>query len=156
MLSRSPRPIALGLIVALTSACGGGPKPATEPAPAAQGTPTKSSSQGNAVVTDKTIQNSGNDPVEKILANRVPGVHITRTADGGIAVRIRGASTFSGEDAPLYVIDGVPIQPGPGGSLVGISPYDIASIEVLKDIAATAAYGSRGANGVIVIKTKKP
>jgi TonB-dependent SusC/RagA subfamily outer membrane receptor len=55
----------------------------------------------------------------------------------------------------LYVVDGVPIQPGPGGSLVGIDPYDIESIEVLKDPADTALYGMRGANGVIVVKTKR-
>jgi TonB-dependent SusC/RagA subfamily outer membrane receptor len=56
----------------------------------------------------------------------------------------------------LYVIDGVPITPGPGGSLSGINPSDIASIEVLKDAVSTTMYGSRGANGVILIKTKKP
>jgi TonB-dependent SusC/RagA subfamily outer membrane receptor len=152
MLSRSPRAVlALGLIAAI-AACGG-KRSETAPAPVAQGGPSKSS---NAVVSDKTIQNAPGDPVEKILANRVPGVHITRTADGGIAVQIRGRTSFSGDTSPLYVIDGVPIQPGPGGSLAGISPYDIASIEVLKDAAATAEYGSRGSNGVIVIKLKKP
>jgi TonB-dependent SusC/RagA subfamily outer membrane receptor len=54
----------------------------------------------------------------------------------------------------LYVIDGLPIQPGPGGSLLGINPHDIASIEVFKDASSTAYYGLRGSNGVIVIKTK--
>jgi TonB-dependent SusC/RagA subfamily outer membrane receptor len=55
----------------------------------------------------------------------------------------------------LYVLDGVAIEPGPGGSLSGISPYDIESIRVLKDPTDLTMYGSRGANGVIVIKTKK-
>ena len=54
------------------------------------------------------------------------------------------------------MIDGFPIQPGPGGALVGISPYDIESIKVLKDPVETAIYGLRGANGVIVITTKRP
>jgi TonB-dependent SusC/RagA subfamily outer membrane receptor len=84
----------------------------------------------------------------------VSGVTVTRTPDGGISVRIRGQSTINGNTEPLYVIDGLPIQPGPGGSLVGINPHDIASIEVLKDAANTAFYGVRGANGVILIKTK--
>jgi TonB-dependent SusC/RagA subfamily outer membrane receptor len=53
------------------------------------------------------------------------------------------------------VLDGVPITPGPGGSLTGIDPYDIESIKVLKDPADTAMYGMRGANGVIIITTKR-
>jgi len=84
----------------------------------------------------------------------VAGVTVTRTADGGISVRIRGQSSFYGNTEPLFVIDGLPIQPGPGGSLLGINPHDIASIEVLKDAASMAFYGVRGANGVILIKTK--
>ena len=79
---------------------------------------------------------------------------MSRAADGGIAVRIRGVSSFYGNNEPLYVLDGMPIQPGPNGSLTGINPYDIESIKVLKDPADTAIYGIRGANGVIVIKTK--
>ncbi len=86
---------------------------------------------------------------------KVPGVWITRTADGGIAVRIRGTTSLHGNNAPLYVVDGLPIQPGPNGSLTGVNPYDIESIQVLKDAASTSMYGARGANGVIVIKTKR-
>jgi TonB-dependent SusC/RagA subfamily outer membrane receptor len=85
-----------------------------------------------------------------------PGVTVTRTPDGGVSVRIRGTTSIRGNTEPLYVIDGIAIDPGPGGSLIGINPHDIASIEVLKDPAETAAYGLRGANGVIVIKTKRP
>jgi TonB-dependent SusC/RagA subfamily outer membrane receptor len=83
-------------------------------------------------------------------------VTVSRAADGGISVRIRGTTSFYGSNEPLYVIDGMTIQPGPNGSLTGINPYDIESIKVLKDPAETALYGMRGANGVIVIKTKKP
>jgi len=61
-----------------------------------------------------------------------------------------------GSNEPLYIIDDVPINPGPNGSLSGINPYDIATIEVLKDATGTAMYGVRGANGVIIIKTKHP
>ncbi len=87
---------------------------------------------------------------------RFPGVYVTRTSDGSIAVRIRGTTSIHGSNAPLYVIDDIPITPGPGGSLQGINPLDIESIEVLTDPASTTRYGIRGANGVIVIKTKAP
>ncbi|NIR60030.1 MAG: TonB-dependent receptor plug domain-containing protein, partial [Gammaproteobacteria bacterium] len=90
------------------------------------------------------------------LMGRVPGVWITHTPDGELAIRIRGSTSIRGSTEPLYVIDGMPIQPGPAGQLSGISVYDIASIEVLKDVASTSMYGVRGANGVIVIKTKRP
>jgi TonB-dependent SusC/RagA subfamily outer membrane receptor len=86
----------------------------------------------------------------------VAGVRLGRTPDGTLTVQIRGATSLNSDAQPLYVIDGVPITPGPGGSLSGINPSDIASIEVLKDAASITMYGSRAANGVIVIKMKKP
>lgn len=94
-------------------------------------------------------------PIEESLAGRFPGVEVSRTPSG-IAVRIRGGSSLMGSNDPLYVIDGVEIVPGPDGALAGINPYDIESIEVLKDATSTAMYGSRGSNGVILIKMKKP
>jgi TonB-dependent SusC/RagA subfamily outer membrane receptor len=106
------------------------------------------------VVTSEDMDRVPDQPIEKQLQARVAGVTIVNTPDGGIAVRIRGATTINGENQPLYVIDGMPIQPGPSGSLVGINPHDIASIEVLKDAASLAFYGVRAANGVILIKTK--
>jgi TonB-dependent SusC/RagA subfamily outer membrane receptor len=105
-------------------------------------------------VTSDDLDRSPVQSIERTLQARVAGVMITRTPDGGISVRIRGATTINGSTEPLYVIDGLPIQPGPGGSLVGLNPHDIASIEVLKDAASLAFYGLRGANGVILIKTK--
>lgn len=86
--------------------------------------------------------------------NKFPGVWITRMPDGALSVRIRGTTSMQSSNEPLYIIDGTPVQPGPNGGLSGISPNDIASIEVLKDAAATTMYGVRGANGVIIIKTK--
>jgi TonB-dependent SusC/RagA subfamily outer membrane receptor len=79
---------------------------------------------------------------------------LTSNPDGGVSVRIRGINTFMGGTQPLYVIDGVPIQAGPNGGLVGLNPHDIASIEVLKDPVNMSFYGVRGSNGVIVINTK--
>ena len=80
---------------------------------------------------------------------------ITHTPDGSLAVRIRGNTSLTANGEPLYVIDGLAIQPGPGGALVGINPHDIESIEVLKDAASLSYYGMRAANGVILIKTKR-
>jgi len=71
-------------------------------------------------------------------------------------VRIRGGSSIKGGNTPLYVLDGVVIDPGPNGYLTGVNLNDIESIEVLKEPAETALYGMRGSNGVIVIKTKRP
>ncbi len=100
-------------------------------------------------VTAEDIERAPGKPIEELLMSRFPGVQVTRAPGGGIAIRIRGSNE------PLYVIDGVPIRPGPGGGLTGINPYDIESIEVLKDPAGTTMYGVRGANGVVVITMKR-
>ena len=91
-----------------------------------------------------------------LLSDRFPSVEVSRTPDGGIAVRIRGPTSILGSNEPLYVVDDIAVQPGPNGILSGVNPYDIESIEVLKDVASTAMYGVRGVNGVIVIKLKRP
>ena len=120
------------------------------------GTAPKSAPTPDATVTSQDIHPAPNEPIEKALQGRVSGVDVTQAPDGGILVRIRGQSSVYGGSEPLYVLDGQVIQPGPNGSLSGINPYDIESIKVLKDPASLTMYGSRGANGVIVIKTKKP
>ena len=106
-------------------------------------------------MTSEDLERNPGQPIERVLQGRFAGVEVTRTSDG-IAVRIRGAASFNASTQPLYVIDGIPIQPGPNVSLTGLNPYDIESIQVLKDVGDTAIYGMRGANGVIVIKTKRP
>ena len=131
------------LSLSLLSACAQTPPPATDPDP-------------KATLTAQDIQKAPGDPIEKLLMSRSPGVYVGRGIDGGIAVRIRGGSSVHGNNEPLYILDGVPFQPGPGGSLTGINPYDIESIKVLKDAADITMYGARGGNGVIVIKTKRP
>ena len=110
---------------------------------------------GEPAVTAEDIERAPGKPIEELLMSRFPGVRVTRAPGGGIAIRIRGATSIHGSNEPLYVIDGVPIRPGPGGSLFGINPYDIESIKVLKDPADTLMWGMRGANGVIVITTKR-
>jgi TonB-dependent SusC/RagA subfamily outer membrane receptor len=108
------------------------------------------------MLTAEDIERQPGQPIEQVLMGRFPGVTVSLAADGGVSVRIRGTTSINGSSEPLYVIDGVEIQPGPGGSLSGINPRDIATIEVVKDPAGEAMYGVRGANGVIVIKTKRP
>lgn len=144
--ARATRFLLVGLIYGCASWNNGAPAPAGPPRPAPD--------HGTIVTSDDIDRSTTTDPIERALAAHVAGVTVTRTADGGISVRIRGQSSFYGNTEPLFVIDGLPIQPGPGGSLVGINPHDIASIEVLKDAASMAFYGVRGANGVILIKTK--
>jgi TonB-dependent SusC/RagA subfamily outer membrane receptor len=102
------------------------------------------------------MQQSPNQPIEQYLASRSAGVVLGHASDGSLTVRIRGGSSSTyGNNAPLYIVDGVPFQPTAEGGLSGINPYDIASIKALKDAADITMYGVRGANGVIVIKTKK-
>ncbi len=105
-------------------------------------------------LTSNRVEKRPHEPVESLLKGRVAGVRVSLNPDGSISVRIRGASSFLASNEPLYVLDGTPIRPGPGGALTGINPYDIESIEVLKYPPETSLYGVRGANGVILIKTK--
>lgn len=143
--------LASGLIVGAASACASG----NASAPAVAASAPRPDPDGGTVVTSEDIDRNTVEPIEQTLASRVPGVWISRAADGSISLRIRGATTIEGNKEPLYIIDGLPVQSGPGGGLTGINPRDIASIDVLKDAASTAFYGVRGANGVIVIKTKR-
>lgn len=86
------------------------------------------------------------------LQGRAPGVVITSNSgapEGNFSIRIRGTNSIRGDNTPLYIIDGVPSNPS------AINNQDIESVEVLKDASATAIYGSRGANGVILITTKR-
>jgi len=88
------------------------------------------------------------------LQGRIPGAQITQTTGRpgqGMAVRIRGAASMNAGNTPLYVVDGQPIT----GDINNINPDEIESFSVLKDASATALYGSRAANGVVLITTKK-
>ena len=142
--------LALGVLLGLLHGCAHSGTNGSEAADASERTP-----RDPNTVTAEDIERQPGEPIEEILAGRIAGVEVRRTRDG-IAVRIRGSTSLRGDSDPLYVIDGISIQPGPGGALVGISPYDIESIKVLKGPVETAIYGLRGANGVIVITTKRP
>ncbi|MBL0742710.1 SusC/RagA family TonB-linked outer membrane protein [Chryseolinea lacunae] len=107
---------------------------------------------------------------ERLLQGATAGVTVTQTSGqpgGGVSVQIRGNNSITAASDPLYVIDGFPVNNDYGiadagvvdgpklNPLSSLSPNDIADIDVLKDASATAIYGSRGANGVIMITTKK-
>lgn len=107
--------------------------------------------------------------VDQAIQSRAPGVQVTQTSGapgGGISIRVRGANSINSGSEPLYVIDGFPIYPDngalgtsgnrqPTNAMATINPNEIESIEILKDASATSIYGSRGANGVILITTKR-
>jgi TonB-dependent SusC/RagA subfamily outer membrane receptor len=112
---------------------------------------------GGAVqsVTAEQLRSVKATQVEALLEGRFPGVHVIRTPSGGFSIRIRGVSTVLGNAEPLYVVDGIPANVEPGRGLDWLSPANIERIDVLKDATETAMYGVRGANGVILITTKR-
>lgn len=90
---------------------------------------------------------------EQALAGRLAGVQVITSEgspDAEVQIRVRGGMSITGDNSPLYVVDGIQVE----GALSVLSPQDIESISVLKDASATAIYGSRGANGVVLITTK--
>jgi TonB-linked SusC/RagA family outer membrane protein len=92
--------------------------------------------------------------VENALQGRASGVRVTQNSGSPgsrIEVRIRGSNSMIGSNAPLYVVDGFPVT----GGINFLNPSDIESMDILKDASATAIYGSRGANGVVIITTKR-
>ena len=106
-----------------------------------------------AVITAKDFNKGAITNTENLLNGRVAGVVVTqggRPGDGA-AIRIRGGASLGASNDPLVVIDGLPVNNG----LSTINPNDIESFSILKDASATAIYGSRGSNGVVLIKTKK-
>ncbi len=135
------------------------------------GTATKLEQTGSiSKVNNDAFKNTTVNTVDQILQGRVAGVNVIASSGepgADISVTIRGVNSISGDNQPLYVIDGFPVPqssaPPTSGlfgdnqqnGLFGLNPNDIESIEVLKDAAASAIYGSRAANGVVLITTKK-
>jgi len=134
-------------------------------------------------VTGDDLITPSTSTFDQMLQGKVAGVQITQTTGapgGNVNILVRGVSSITGGNQPLYVIDGFPVNIGEGSSnllsfggsnysaanmagstadrinpLTSINPSDIESIEILKDASATAIYGSRGANGVVIITTKR-
>ena len=121
-----------------------------------------------SVGSEEVQKTNVQDPIS-LLQGRASGVQVTSNSGapgGGMTINIRGNSSLNSGNTPLYVVDGVPLETNVSSSLNGsenfglnplaaINPSDIASVEVLKDAASTAIYGSRAANGVVLITTKR-
>jgi len=124
-------------------------------------------------VTADEFQNFNATSFEQVLQGRAPGVQISATSGAlgtPITVNVRGVSSINSSSQPLFIVDGIPLNTsddalgtdlsGSGGfsgqnPLSNINPNDIASVEILKDASATAIYGARAANGVVLITTKR-
>ena len=113
-------------------------------------------------VSSKEMEKTINTTIEQAIQGRAAGVYITQNSGqpgGGISVAIRGISSINGNTEPLYVIDGVQIQGGgttnSSNPLSGLNPADIEDIQVLQGPSATAIYGSRATNGVLLVTTKR-
>ena len=129
-----------------------------------------------ASIKSDVIEDQPFSGVDQAIQGKISGITVTQNSGapgGGVSIRVRGITSLTGSNEPLYVVDGVPFDGGDnndsfqfstlgGGNgqtkvsaLSNINPSDIESIEVLKDASATAIYGSRGSNGVVLITTKK-
>lgn len=133
------------------------------------GTQTREELTGSITsVSAESLKNVPIVSVDQALQGRAAGVQVTQnsgTPGAGVAVRVRGAASIGASNEPLYVIDGIPINTGSytsigtGGqqtnALSDLNPNDIQSMEILKDAASAAIYGSRASNGVVLITTKR-
>ncbi len=121
----------------------------------AYGTANKESLTGSvAVVGSKDIEDRPVTSVTAALEGNAPGVMVNNSVGqpgSSPTIRIRGFNSINGSNTPLYVVDGIPFE----GTITDLNPADIESMSVLKDAASSALYGNRGANGVILITTKK-
>jgi TonB-dependent starch-binding outer membrane protein SusC len=119
------------------------------------GSQNKSTFTGSAVALSSESLNKGTFSIENLMQGKVSGVQIFQnnaTPGSPLSIRIRGTNSINAGSEPLFVIDGMPVSDGVGYSL---NPSDVESITVLKDAASTAIYGARGANGVIMVTTKR-
>ncbi|MFB6456589.1 SusC/RagA family TonB-linked outer membrane protein [Chitinophaga sp. Hz27] len=123
-------------------------------------------SSAQVSISSADINKTINTTMDQAIQGRAAGVYVTQNSGqpgGGISVNIRGVSTINGTTEPLYVIDGVQIQPAivsygvtsSTNPLAGINPSDIESMEILQGPSATAIYGTRATNGVVLVTTKR-
>jgi TonB-dependent SusC/RagA subfamily outer membrane receptor len=133
------------------------PAGAPDPALEACGSPADSAAQATGAVAHvcgDDLQGIPATGIEELLQGRVAGAWVVATP-GGFAIRIRGRASMYGDNDPLYVVDGMPVRVPPGQGITWLNPADILRIEILKDAGATAVYGVRGANGVVLITTRR-
>ncbi len=133
------------------------------------GTQKKSDLTGSVSTVSAEAKSLPVSSVDRLIQGAVAGAQVTQSSGqpgGGVSIRVRGGTSINAGNEPLYVIDGFPVYNGDASvdagvtngpsinPLSGFNPSDIESIDVLKDASATAIYGSRGANGVILVTTK--
>ena len=132
----------------------GAPRPAADSVSIGYGTQPKDKVIG--AVTTLREEDLGARPlrIEAMLRGKVPGLVITGTGNS-LRLRLRGTNSLLSDQEPLVIVDDVMIQSGNiGNALAGLTPEDVKQVSVLKDVASTSIYGSRGAGGVILIQTK--
>ena len=152
----------IGPTALLLAAChqGGAPRTAARPvAPdtiqVGYGTQARRDVNGAISTVNSDVVRQGTiTSFAEMLEGRVPGLEVRQAANGSISVRIRGQKSLLASGEPLFVIDGIPMQDG-SALISDLDPRDVQRIEVLKDAGSLAAYGSRGANGVILVTLKR-
>ena len=117
--------------------------------------PTPDARPPGTVLTADDIRNSPGQSLEQMLLARVPGLILERAADGHFKLVIRGRNTILGDDEALFVVNDIALGPAVSSNLAAVDIHDIETVQVLRDAVAMASYGVRGANGVIVIRTKE-
>ena len=163
MMERSVRPAVLLAATTIAALAGCGPAHGPRSVPALERVEQGYGSSLRGEATGGVSSLSGEEltaqrvnTVEEMLDGRVPGLLVTRGGDGSLTVRVRGVRSILANNEPLVVIDGVPVNAtSVSQALSGLAPQSVARIDVLKDAGSTAAFGSRGANGVILITTKR-
>jgi TonB-dependent SusC/RagA subfamily outer membrane receptor len=152
----------IALVVALVPMAGCRPQPGVpsrpEPEKVSDGYGERPREQAGGVQT-ATLSASDiarSSRVEELLEAKFPSLHVRRTGDGNYSVTVRSANSFLASEEVLFVIDGTPHESGRGRGLGWLNPADVVRIDLLKNPSETALYGVRGANGVIVITTRRP
>jgi len=143
---------AFAVVLSLTiTGCSGTTQSASTPSP------TDPESQGTVSAGAVSRDRSHYENVVEMIRGKAPGLNIIENQDGTIQLRIRGLNQSLQETGqePLVVVDGVPSGRPAGQVLLALSPQDVSSIQVLRDVGSTAVYGTRGANGVILITTRR-
>ncbi|PYP79287.1 MAG: hypothetical protein DMD35_08790 [Gemmatimonadetes bacterium] len=156
----APRSVAAWAALVL-AACHSAPNGPALPSPSETAVQVGYGTRDKRDVTTATASASGekmrsNSPrtVADMLVGRFPGVEVRQLSNGSASIRIRGSRSFRSNEEPLIVVDGIPQHNG-AQALMDMNPRDVESIEVLKDAAASAVFGSRGSNGVILISTRR-
>lgn len=154
--------VAASVALGVLAACHRGPSPA--PAlPAAgggdsvqvgYGTQARRTATGSISAVDGAVVRRGTvTSMADYLEGRVPGLEVRRLSGGAISLRVRGHRSLLANAEPLLVVDGIPVDGAAGATLADMDPRDVKRVEVLKDAGSLSAYGSRGANGVLLITT---